>query len=89
MHVHFLKFLVSAFTFANWSAAETNFLFTQFIRPWILGRGLGGPQKQRGYLTNGTEQSPRSVRYDSPHIFFFLPHVPQALLNMLPLISLS
>ena len=24
MDVHFLKFLVSAFTFANWSAEETN-----------------------------------------------------------------
>ena len=37
MDVHFLKFLVSAFTFANWPAVETNFFFPQFIHPWLVG----------------------------------------------------
>ena len=66
MDVHFLKFLVSAFTFANWPAVETNNLFTH----GLLGRRLGGPQKQPGYLTDPKEQSPCSVRHGSPTSFY-------------------
>jgi len=33
MDVHFLKFLVSAFTFANWSAEETNCIISAIYSP--------------------------------------------------------
>jgi len=87
MDVHFLKFLVSASTFANWSAVET-FLFPQFNQLFLLGMRLGGPQNQPGYLNNSTEQSPCSITLGSPHIFFSLPYLPQILPIMFSLISL-
>ena len=36
MEVHFLKFSVSAFTFANWSAVETNCFISAIYRPWLV-----------------------------------------------------